>query len=321
MDECVIPQLIEWLPIGLVLGEVAANDWLSRDVRDNKVAQHERVQNECLRLQLIRGMERLAEGSNGRILSGLAQTLVLWMCESASPEVISMCAVATMHKKNAITMAYNDAFVPAIMDELTPGLESHNRDLFYRIVRLITNLCKNDVVVLGGAGVDRHALSRRGNSGRRGHSKHGRRGAQGKGHSHPNRAHGGRKTRNSGAVANERVEYRSAGKFVKSFFMNDCCRGSRMHFHQEALGFFPTVVFRDLLTVSLHCLHSSGMFNLLRPENLTLRLFQIYTMVEQTGKHVHPMVSSVINALLVVLRHDLGAVVDLSTARPIQLII
>lgn len=323
MDECVIPQLNRTSSSrggrgGSRRGGGGGGASGSGEMSEmDKAAQRERVQNERVRLQLIRSMERLAEGSNmGESLSGLAQTLVLWMCESASPEVISMCAVATMHKKNAVMMAYNDAFVPAIMDELSPGLESHNRSLFYKIVRLITNLCRHDAVVIGGGGGGKGASSARG-GGRPGRRGRGKGSDKGSGRSSSRGGRGGRsgggsggKGGGDGSAAKQQLEYRSAGKFVKKFLHERLLQRLKDDISIKKSWDFAhnRGVSRIVDCLAALSLHPSGMFNLLRPGKSYLEsLFQIYSMVEQTGKHVHPIVvSSVINAMLVVLQHDLG---------------
>ena len=304
MNECVIPQLnrtssssnrqsMSQKGRASESGEMSAAE---------KAAQQERIHSERIRLQLIRGMERLADGSNmGESLSGLAQTLVLWTCESATPEVISLCAVATMDKKNAISMAYNDAFVPAIMDELSPGLESHNRDLFFKIIRLITNLCMHDAILIRGDNDSRGSSSR----------KKGNRGGQKGSRRRSGRSNAGGLRDGSSDQANHSINYRSAGKFVKKFLHERLLQKLKDDIaikkswdlaHNRGVS-------RIVDCLAALSLHPNGMFHLLRPGKSYLEsLFQIYSMIEQTGKHVHPMVvSSVLKALMVVLHHDLGS--------------
>jgi hypothetical protein len=88
MNECVIPQL----KATRATNKSKANNGDSDEIK--------------VRKQLTAGMERLADGSGmGQSLSALVDTLVSWMSEDQPDlEVISMCAVATSHPKNAIQM-------------------------------------------------------------------------------------------------------------------------------------------------------------------------------------------------------------------------
>ena len=106
MNECVIPQL----KATRTTGKSGGNKNLDSD--EIKV-----------RKQLTAGMERLADGSGmGQSLSALVDTLVSWMSEDQPDvEVISMCAVATSHPKNAIQMAFSGEMWNAVMREMRNG--------------------------------------------------------------------------------------------------------------------------------------------------------------------------------------------------------
>jgi hypothetical protein len=129
MNECVIPQL--------------------KSTRTtNKTGDSEELK---VRKQLTAGMERLADGSGmGQSLSALVDTLVSWMSEDQPDlEVISMCAVATSHPKNAIQMAFSGDMWNAVMREMRNGIERDDPPTYYKLIRIATNMSKYDCPVIG----------------------------------------------------------------------------------------------------------------------------------------------------------------------------
>ena len=96
-------------------------------------------------------MERLADGSGmGQSLSALVDTLVSWMSEDQPDlEVISMCAVATSHPKNAIQMAFSGDMWNAVMREMRNGIERDDPPTYYKLIRIATNMSKYDCPVIG----------------------------------------------------------------------------------------------------------------------------------------------------------------------------
>merc|ERR1719272_2361559 len=134
MNECVIPQL----KATRTTGKSGGNKNLDSD--EIKV-----------RKQLTAGMERLADGSGmGQSLSALVDTLVSWMSEDQPDvEVISMCAVATSHPKNAIQMAFSGEMWNAVMREMRNGIERDDPSTYYKLIRVATNMSKYDCPVIG----------------------------------------------------------------------------------------------------------------------------------------------------------------------------
>ena len=133
MNECVIPQL----KATRATNKSKANNGDSDEIK--------------VRKQLTAGMERLADGSGmGQSLSALVDTLVSWMSEDQPDlEVISMCAVATSHPKNAIQMAFSGDMWNAVMREMRNGIERDDPNTYYKLIRVATNMSKYDCPVIG----------------------------------------------------------------------------------------------------------------------------------------------------------------------------
>ena len=80
----------------------------------------------------------------------LVDTLVSWMSEDQPDvEVISMCAVATSHPKNAIQMAFSGEMWNAVMRELRNGIERDDPSTYYKLIRIATNMSQYDCPIIG----------------------------------------------------------------------------------------------------------------------------------------------------------------------------
>ena len=64
-------------------------------------------------------------------------------------EVISMCAVATSHPKNAIQMAFSGEMWNAVMREMRNGIERDDPSTYYKLIRVATNMSRYDCPVIG----------------------------------------------------------------------------------------------------------------------------------------------------------------------------
>jgi hypothetical protein len=132
MNECVIPQLKQ----------------------SNAVADEDKV----FRDTLTRGMNKLARKTGmGECLSGLVDSLVVWMGQDPSDDVVSMCAVASNHSKNAQNMGSEPKMLACIIEELKPEKCQPDSTKFYRLIKTAENIGKFDAVTVNDKTVYRSA--------------------------------------------------------------------------------------------------------------------------------------------------------------------
>ena len=125
MNECVIPQLKQ-------ASAVAEEDKAFRDT-------------------LTRGLNKLARKTGmGECLSGLVDSLVIWMGQDPSDDVVSMCAVASNYSKNAQNMGSDPKMLSCIIEELRPEKCQPESSKFYRLIKIAENIAKFDEISING---------------------------------------------------------------------------------------------------------------------------------------------------------------------------
>ena len=125
MNECVIPQLKH-------ASVVSEEDKTFRDT-------------------LTKGLNQLARKTGmGECLSGLVDSLIVWMGQDPSDDVVSMCAVASNYSKNAQNMGSNPKLLSCIIEELRPEKCQPESSKFYRLIKISENVARFDSITIDG---------------------------------------------------------------------------------------------------------------------------------------------------------------------------